>query len=292
MKPVYSMVALTLAGIAVLYGAVVAQSERAFENVSVLRAQKIELADAGGVTRARFTTEENGEVVLRLMAANGELRVKLGAGNDGSGLQERASACWDPEVCSGHYFPSGIVMTEALAQRLVRFLEASAPADRERRQQLSDLYLVHWKGLCGYVRAQFGPGPPEPEDIAQSAFIRFAAADAAHIENPRAFLYATARNLVIDHHRHAQRVCAHEQATAEDRVYELSPENVLLQAERFRILAQALQRMPLKRRRLVLLNRFEGLSYAEIGEQFGMSAENVRKHIERTLAECLRALRG
>ena len=66
-------------------------------------------------------------------------------------------------------------------------------------------------------------------------------------------------------------------------MYESSPENVLLQAERFRILAQALERMPLKRRRLVLLHRFEGLSYAEIGEQFGMSAENVRKHIERTL---------
>ncbi len=145
------------------------------------------------------------------------------------------------------------------------------------------------------MRAQFGPGPPEPEDVAQSAFMRFAAADPAHIENPRAFLYATARHLVIDHHRKAQRVGAHEQAAqsaAEDRVYELSPENVLLQAERFRILAQALERMPLKRRRLVLLNRFEGLSYAEIGEQFGMSAENVRKHIERTLAECLRALRG
>ena len=185
-------------------------------------------------------------------------------------------------------------MTDALAQRLVHLLEA-APVDRERRQQLSDLYRVHWKGLCGYVRAQFGPGPPEPEDVAQSAFMRFAAADPAHIENPRAFLYATARHLVIDHHRKAQRISAHEQATqsaAEDRVYELSPENVLLQAERFRILAQALERMPLKRRRLVLLNRVEGLSYAQIGEQFGMSAENVRQHIERTLAECLRALRG
>ena len=185
-------------------------------------------------------------------------------------------------------------MTDALAQRLVHLLAASAPVDRERRQQLSDLYLVHWKGLCGYVRSQFGPGPPEPEDVAQSAFIRFAAADPTHIENPRAFLYATARHLVIDHHRQAQRASAHEQAAqsaAEDQVYELSPENVLLQAERFRILAQALERMPLKRRRLVLLNRFEGLSYAQIGEQFGMSAENVRKHIERTLAECLRALR-
>jgi RNA polymerase sigma factor (sigma-70 family) len=183
-------------------------------------------------------------------------------------------------------------MSDAVAQRLVQLLESSPPADRERRQQLSDLYRVHWQALCGYVRAQFGPGPPEPEDVAQTAFIRFAAADPAHIENPRAFLYATARHLVIDHHRQAQRVTAHQQAqsAAEDHVYELSPENVLLQAERFRILAQALERMPLKRRRLVLLNRFEGLSYAQIGEQFGMSAENVRKHIERTLAECLRAL--
>jgi RNA polymerase sigma factor (sigma-70 family) len=138
-------------------------------------------------------------------------------------------------------------MTDALTQRLVHLLEAAAPADRARRQQLSDLYRVHWQGLCGYVRAQFGPGPPEPEDVAQSA-------------------------------------------AAENPVYELSPENVLLQAERFRIVAQALERMPLKRRRLVLLNRFEGLSYAQIGEQFGMSAENVRKHIERTLAQYLRAL--
>jgi RNA polymerase sigma factor (sigma-70 family) len=184
-------------------------------------------------------------------------------------------------------------MTDAVAQRLVQLLESGPQVDRERRQQLSDLYLVHWQGLCGYVRAQFGPGPPEPEDVAQSAFIRFAATDPSHIENPRAFLYATARHLVIDHHRHQQRAGAHEraaQSTAADCVYELSPENVLLQAERFRILAQALERMPLKRRRLVLLNRFEGLSYVQIGEQFGMSAENVRKHIERTLAECLRAL--
>ena len=86
MKPAYSMIALTIGGIAVLCGASAAQSERAFENVSVLRAQKIELVDARGVTRARLSTEATGEVVLRLIAANGELRVKLGAADDGSGL--------------------------------------------------------------------------------------------------------------------------------------------------------------------------------------------------------------
>lgn len=86
MKTAYSMIALTIGGVGALYGAAAAQNERAFENVSVLRAQKIELVDARGVTRARFSTEENGEVVLRLIAANGALRVKLGAGNEGSGL--------------------------------------------------------------------------------------------------------------------------------------------------------------------------------------------------------------
>src|SRR5688572_3251372 len=128
-----------------------------------------------------------------------------------------ASASSNLRVCSGHYFPFGIFMADAVAQRLVQLLESSPSADGERRQQLSDLYRVHWKGLCGYVRAQFGPGPPEPEDVAQTAFIRFAAADPAHIENPRAFLYATARNLVIDHHRHAQRASAHEQVARSSR---------------------------------------------------------------------------
>lgn len=185
-------------------------------------------------------------------------------------------------------------MTDVVAQHLADALRVDPSLSRERRQQLSELYRSHWKGLCSYLRAQFGAGPPEPEDVAQSAFVKFASADPRHIENPQAFLYATARHLVIDHHRHAQRGQRYERelegAATENSLYELTPENVLLQTERFHILEQALARMPLKQRRLVLLNRFEGLSYGEIGERFGMSAENVRKHIERTLAECMRKL--
>lgn len=96
MRPVYWMLALPVAGIAALTGAL-AQTNRASENISVLRAQKIELVDARGVTRARLSTEADGEVVLRLIAANGELRVKLGASNDGSGLL-LANAATEPGV--------------------------------------------------------------------------------------------------------------------------------------------------------------------------------------------------
>jgi hypothetical protein len=96
MRLVYTMIALLVASMMALAVAV-AQTNRASENISVLRAQKIELVDARGVTRARLSTEESGEVVLRLIAANGELRVKLGASNDGSGLL-LANAATEPGV--------------------------------------------------------------------------------------------------------------------------------------------------------------------------------------------------
>lgn len=182
----------------------------------------------------------------------------------------------------------------AVVDRLSDLLETSTIYDDEKRRLVSDLYQEHWKGICGYIRAHFGAGPPEPEDVAQTAFARFVTADSGRIENPQAFLYATARNLVIDHHRHAKREQTYIQTqsatNSEEMPSELAPENVLLQAERFRILAEALEQMPLAQRRMVLLNRYEGLSYVEIGQRFGMSPETVRKRIERTLALCLKAL--
>jgi RNA polymerase sigma factor (sigma-70 family) len=180
----------------------------------------------------------------------------------------------------------------AIVDRLSDLLQTST--NDEQRRLVCDLYKEHWKGICGYIRTHFGAGPPEPEDVAQSAFARFVTADTDRIANPQAFLYATARNLVIDHHRHAKReqsfIRTQSAVNSEAMPSELTPENVLIQAERFRILAEALERAPAADRRMILLNRFEGLSYAEIGHRFGMSTETVRKRIERTLAVCLRAL--
>jgi hypothetical protein len=52
----------------------------------VLRAHSIELLDAGGKQRARLGIEDNGTVVFRLIAANGDIRVKLAADDGGSGF--------------------------------------------------------------------------------------------------------------------------------------------------------------------------------------------------------------
>ena len=51
-----------------------------------VRARAIELIDERGRVRAQLNVETDGEAVFRLRDAEGEIRVKLGGGREGSGL--------------------------------------------------------------------------------------------------------------------------------------------------------------------------------------------------------------
>jgi hypothetical protein len=52
----------------------------------MLRGRGLELVDATGQVRAQFTVEPDGEAVFRMRDQAGTIRVKLGAGDAGSGL--------------------------------------------------------------------------------------------------------------------------------------------------------------------------------------------------------------
>ena len=58
----------------------------AASDAETLRARAIELVDQHGRVRGQMNVEPNGEAVLRLRDAKGEIRVKLGADGEGSGL--------------------------------------------------------------------------------------------------------------------------------------------------------------------------------------------------------------
>lgn len=53
---------------------------------SVLRGRSLELVDAKGQVRAEFKVEADGEALFRMRDSTGAIRVKLGAGDNGSGL--------------------------------------------------------------------------------------------------------------------------------------------------------------------------------------------------------------
>jgi hypothetical protein len=80
----FALVALALL---VLVGVLLDRPAGAEEGIpAVLRAQRMELVDSRGVTRASLRVEPDGQVVFRLMDEHGTIRVKLGANEAGSGL--------------------------------------------------------------------------------------------------------------------------------------------------------------------------------------------------------------
>jgi hypothetical protein len=72
----------------ILLGAVLAERTvvDASQDAPILRGRGLELVDGAGRTRAQFTIEPDGEGVFRIRDAAGTIRVKLGAGPNGSGL--------------------------------------------------------------------------------------------------------------------------------------------------------------------------------------------------------------
>jgi RNA polymerase sigma factor (sigma-70 family) len=166
-------------------------------------------------------------------------------------------------------------------------LDNNTPALVRRDGGMDVLYARHWGELCHYIKKQFGAGPPDPEDVAQEAFMKFAAVDDRDaIDNPRAYLFRTAHNVFVDEHRRlvlrrASPSDTEAQPVSDDR----TPERVLVGQERLEILARSLRAMPAARRRSFLLNRLQGLSCVAIARMTGYSESAVKKHIGLALAE-------
>lgn len=166
----------------------------------------------------------------------------------------------------------------------------SASEQARRATALASLHRDHWRDLCRYLAATFGQGPPEPEDIAQIAFARVAAhKDFRSIENPKAFLWRTAQNIAVSEKRSQAARRTEPQnvdgVAAEQQGDEVTPERLLAAREQIAAIAAALDAMPAKRRRMLVLNRIEGLSFAEIARRTGLSQTAVKKHVARAMID-------
>jgi len=166
-------------------------------------------------------------------------------------------------------------------------LDNNTPALVRRDRGMDVLYARHWGELCHYIKKQFGAGPPDPEDVAQEAFMKFAAFDDRNaIDNPRAYLFRTAHNVFVDEHRRlVLRRASPSNTEARPVSDDRTPERVLVGKERLEILARSLRAMPAVRRRSFLLNRLQGLSCAAIARMTGYSESAVKKHIGLALTE-------
>ena len=158
---------------------------------------------------------------------------------------------------------------------------------------LDGLYRHHFRSLCIHARRQFGPGPPEPEDLVQAAFIRFASnAECERIPNPEAYLKLTLRNLAIDASRRVEtrdKLVRHIQSVEQDN-HDSSAEDVLSSRQELKRLAAIVAELKPKQRAAFLMCRVDGLSYAEISRRLHISESGARLYVNQALAHCVKRM--
>lgn len=133
-------------------------------------------------------------------------------------------------------------------------------------------------------------------DLTQESYARAYAAQVSGdgIGNPRAMLYRIARNLVVDHHRHAEVRTDVELPAVDDAAdhargpRSLEPEVATASQQGVLALAQAIDGLPPRCREAFMLNRFDGLSYADVAGHMGISVKMVEQHIKHALDACER----
>ena len=162
--------------------------------------------------------------------------------------------------------------------------------------RLDRLYREHFAELCANIRKSFGAGPPDPEDVVQTAFTKFASlSDVGTVRDARAFLYITARNIVLDHKRAAKVVNAYiaEQIAldAELVLEGITPERVVEAKERFAILVQTMRLLPYKQQVILTMSRLEGKSYREIREETGWSVGDISRNMNAGISALVIALK-
>ncbi|MCL4069402.1 RNA polymerase sigma factor [Pseudomonas sp. GX19020] len=119
-------------------------------------------------------------------------------------------------------------------------------------------------------------------------------ADEGVVRQNRSYLFRTAHNLAVDHVREQRRKPA-ERMDADDiaRVADNQPgqEQVAAGRERMRLLLEILGKLPERTRQVFVLNRIEGLSYAEVARSLRISESSVQKHLAKGLLHVTSSLR-
>ena len=157
---------------------------------------------------------------------------------------------------------------------------------------VAGLFRRYRDDIAVFVRKKVGAGPPDPDDIVQQTFATYAALrNPSKVDNPRAFLYRTASNLIADYFKSA---FVRTSVPVEDGDFdeivsetnELTPEIVLLSRERYTRVMDAIDALPRRRRRFLVMHRLQGLSYEEIARRSGVGTSTARREVEAAVGAC------
>ena len=130
-------------------------------------------------------------------------------------------------------------------------------------------------------------------DVRQEAYLRvYVAAQIAKPKAPRAFLFATARNLLTDYMRRAGRLTFETGAddSPDVLVDEISPEQHALADQELSLVSEAIDRLPIRCRQAVWMRRVDALPQREVAMRLGVTEKAVEKHLSKGMQRLAQAL--
>jgi RNA polymerase sigma-70 factor (ECF subfamily) len=164
-------------------------------------------------------------------------------------------------------------------------LSSQGVATTKRAEELASMdtsclltaWAAHEAELRGFLRHRSGL-PEEADDLLQEVFIRALRQDAQFcvIENPKAWLFQVARNILVDRFRHA-----HEHAPLSDDIPEALPDEAPTVDALSQCLPRVLSELSADDRLAITFCDIEGHSQQALAEHLGISLPGAKSRIQR-----------
>lgn len=164
---------------------------------------------------------------------------------------------------------------------------------RERTVWLARNVIPHESALRAWLNHNRSP-TMDVDDIVQETYAILVGLETVdHIHNPRAYVFQTARSVLLRQLRR-DRVVRFQALPDDDNdravAVDASPETMTIFRDDLRRADALLARMPDRMREAFILRRVEGLSQREIARRMSVSENTVEKHIGRALKLVMQAI--
>ena len=163
------------------------------------------------------------------------------------------------------------------------------PPEAENNRWFAEHVLPHEPMLRAWLQSRFTAGV-EIDDVVQEAFLRVIRAhERGQLDSPKAFLFATARNLALDRLRHGRVARASPLVNDDgwDVLYDADDvTETVARNQELELLTEAIQSLPDRCRQVFTLRKVYGMSQADIGRKLGISEHTVSAQLSIGVQKC------
>lgn len=166
--------------------------------------------------------------------------------------------------------------------------------DSEQATWYREHLLPHEAMLRSWLSQRY-PEQLDVDDVIQESLVRvLKAREQGALKSPKAYFFATARNLAVDQVRRAkvifdESLLYHESIDLIDETEDV--EETVSRNHELEILTEAIQSLPDRCRQVFTLSKVYGMTYDQIAERMGISFHTVSAQISIGLSKCSEYMR-